>query len=142
MVSEVATKGIRLNNPGNIEHGQPWDGLSSNQPDPRFCAFILAEFGIRAIHKVLQAYEFGHQLDSVHKMIERWAPPGENNTAAYIADVANRSHVDSDEHLNIMDPYIAYNVVTGIIAHENSNYEYPEEIVWKGLQLAGVLIPQ
>ncbi len=32
-------RGIRNNNPGNLDKGSPWQGLISNPSEPRFCTF-------------------------------------------------------------------------------------------------------
>src|SRR3546814_17442973 len=80
---------IRLNNPGNIEHGAPWEGLDPRNRDPRFCGFVSPEYGIRAIVRVLITYydkrraRDGSRIDTVREIVERWAPAGENNTEAY-----------------------------------------------------------
>lgn len=137
----MTTRGIRNNNPGNIDKGQTWEGLADIQPDQRFCTFVTPEYGIRAIHEILQSYENKHNLDTIREIISRWAPPSENDTGAYIADVtAHVPPVGADDIVNVMDPDIAYGLVTAIIYHENSGFQYPEEIVWKGLSLAGVQV--
>ena len=39
-------RGIRNNNPGNIRHGNDWQGISKEQPDPAFCTFVSPEYGL------------------------------------------------------------------------------------------------
>ena len=46
--------------------------------------------GIRAIAKVLLTYQRQHGLDTLAELIERWAPAAENDSFAYIDDVATR----------------------------------------------------
>lgn len=134
-------RGIRNNNPGNIDKGEPWDGLAPVQPDPRFCTFIDAPHGIRAIHKILQAYHNSHNLDTISQYISRWAPPSENNTPAYVKDVdGHMPEVTADEPIDIMNPHTAFELVSGIISHENAGFQYPDEVVWLGLKLAGVQV--
>lgn len=134
-------RGIKNNNPGNIDKGQPWEGLAPVQSDPRFCTFIAPEWGIRAIHKILQAYHNKYNIQDIAHYIARWAPPQENNTPAYIEHVDKVvTEATADEPINIMDPGTAYHMVVGIIAHENSGYAYADEIIWKGLKLAGVKV--
>lgn len=133
-------RGIRNNNPGNIDKGQPWKGLADDQPDPRFCTFISPEWGIRAIHIILQSYDRKYGLRTVRKIINRWAPPSENDTDEYISDVAGDIGVQPDDELDVMHRDTAYGLVVGIIQHENANYRYPPEVVWAGLQKAGVKV--
>src|SRR3546814_16729045 len=86
---------IRLNNPGNIEHGAPWEGLDPRNRDPRFCGFVSPEYGIRAIVRVLITYydkrraRDGSRIDTVRELVERWAPAVEKNTDAYANPVAS-----------------------------------------------------
>src|SRR3546814_18603564 len=93
---------IRLNNPGNIEHGAPWEGLDPRNRDPRFCGFVSPEYGIRAIVRVLITYydkrraRDGSRIDTVREIVERWAPAGENNTEAYAKHVASLINADPD----------------------------------------------
>lgn len=137
----VLPLGIRLHNPGNIEQGQPWEGLASQQVHPRFARFVTPEYGIRAIHKILQAYHNKYNIQDIAHYIARWAPPKENNTPAYIKHVDDIvTEATAEEPINIMDPGTAFHMVTGIIAHENSNFQYPDEVVWNGLKLAGVKV--
>lgn len=138
----MTTKGVRLNNPGNIEHGQNWVGLTPTRLDPRFCSFVAPQYGIRAIHLILQAYAKKYGIRTIEGIISRWAPPSENNTEAYIRHVDDIVlGADRDDVLDILDPTIAFQLVSGIIAHENSNYKYEESIVWEGLKMAGVKLP-
>lgn len=135
----MLSRGVRLNNPGNIRHGQPWQGLTEEQPDKEFCQFVSPEYGIRAICIVLQTYRVKYGLDTIAELIARWAPPNENDTPSYIKDVCSHAGgIDKDEPIIEFNGEIAYHVVTGIIAHENSNYEYDEETVWTALRMAGV----
>lgn len=131
-------KGIRLNNPGNVEHGQPWQGLDEFQTDERFCTFVGPEWGIRAIHKILQTYQTKYNLKTIDGMISKWAPADENDTDAYIKDVSSGVGVSRNTPVDLFDPTIAFMLVVQIIEHENANYHYDEETVWRGLKLAGV----
>ena len=78
------TRGFRNNNPGNIEIGEQWDGLSSHQKDKRFATFKSEEYGIRAIGKILDTYRYKYGVTSVSGILNRWAPSRENSTDKYI----------------------------------------------------------
>ena len=46
-------------------------------------------YGYRAIFKILFNYYRNYKLDTIRKMITRWAPPEDNNhTEAYIKTVS------------------------------------------------------
>jgi hypothetical protein len=91
-------RGIRNHNPGNIDRGRDrWQGMADDQSgDPRFVVFTEAEWGIRAIVRVLRSYRDRHGLETVRAIVSRWAPPVENPTARYIAFVCDRLGVDPD----------------------------------------------
>lgn len=156
-MAKEQTLGVRLNNPGNLEWGAPWEGLvprensryykTGTAPQQRFCEFKDAASGIRAIMRTLITYADkrkaadGSAIDTVREVVSRWAPPTENNTNAYAAHVAKLMGVHPDEPINVKDYQTAYGLVTGIIAHENAGYAYPAAVVEEGLRRAGVVKP-
>ena len=132
------TRGERNDNPGNIRHGSNWQGLSVKQPDKDFCTFDTPEYGIRALSKVLTIYR-QKGFDTVRAIINRWAPPSENNTGAYVAAVAATMKVDPDTHLDVSDYSQMYPLVDAIIRHENGRNSYPRTTIDAGLALAGIV---
>ena len=67
-------RGIRNNNPLNIRRSKDqWKGLADAQ----------------------------YRLYTIRTIIRRWAPPGENNTEAYIANVSRLTGIDPDEPIGI-----------------------------------------
>lgn len=94
------TRGERNNNPLNIvRSGIAWKGLSKVQGDARFCQFDSMQFGWRAALVLLRNYIKGRtsskrQLDTIEKIIERWAPSCENNTQMYIKSVSEEVGID------------------------------------------------
>lgn len=127
-------RGIRNNNPGNIRHGINWDGLSEEQPDKSFCTFERPEYGIRAMAKILLTYERKYGLDTVAGIINRWAPPVENNTTAYVDHVAAQCGVDPHERI-VVASYLD-KLCLAIIAHENGQQPYTYETIQHGLDMA------
>ena len=61
MSTAKTPRGIRNNNPGNIECGSPWQGLrpQNERTDNRFAQFADQVFGIRALACVLITYHGG-----------------------------------------------------------------------------------
>ena len=55
------------------------------------------KWGVRAAFIVLRNYIVRHKLNTMRKIITRWAPSNENNTQAYIDTVAKRSNIGPDE---------------------------------------------
>lgn len=127
-------RGIRNNNPGNIRHGDQWMGLASRQPDPSFCLFIKPEYGIRAMARVLINYQRRHGLSTIRGIIHRWAPPKENDTAAYVDHVAGFVGVGPDEEIEVAK--ILPRLIPVIIEHENGQMPYSDEQIATGIQMA------
>ncbi|MBN5203088.1 hypothetical protein JY494_26615, partial [Serratia marcescens] len=68
-----AARGLRNNNPGNIEASDknPWEGQTGS--DGRFAKFETPEHGIRALGKNLLSYQ-RQGYDTVSEIVNRWAP--------------------------------------------------------------------
>nr|WP_181374721.1 hypothetical protein [Pectobacterium carotovorum]AKG47486.1 virion protein [Pectobacterium carotovorum] len=145
-------KGIRNNNPGNLELGSPWQGLAKQQKDSRFCTFVDAAYGIRALTVNLITYHDkrkaanGTRIDTVREIIERWAPAIENHTENYIRFVSKSVGVTSDQNIDLHDYNIMRPLVEAIIRQENGNGGlktlnswYSSEVIDEGLRRAGVV---
>ena len=114
---------VRLNNPGDIESGTAWIGLSQKQDDPRFCGFESAEYGFRALCKILLTYHRVDGLNTISQMIARWAPPEENDTQAYIAFVSKQTGIDADAPLDLSDTAILAKIAFAISIEEAGHKE-------------------
>jgi hypothetical protein len=134
-------RGIRNHNPGNIERGDPWQGLAEKQTDPRFCVFRAPKWGIRALARVLITYQDKHGLRTVRDIISRWAPAPENNVAAYVDSVCERSELSEMEPLNLHDWRDMRPLVEAMIHHENGVQPYSRATIVEGLRLAGIEPP-
>ena len=134
----MSARGIRNNNPGNIRKGEKWKGLSEHQTDSSFCIFVSPEYGIRALVKILLTYYKKYKLNTVKKIISRYAPPSENETESYIKSVANQLGVASDEEINLSSVAVLAVLLRAIIRHENGEQPYSDEQILKGIHLAGV----
>jgi hypothetical protein len=129
-------RGIRNNNPGNIERGQAsWRGMAPDQsPDPRFVVFASPEFGIRALAKILLNYQRKHGIRTIDGIIRRYAPPGENDAGAYARAVAAACGVDPMERIDIAQRLP--DIVPAIIRHENGRQPYSDDLIARGIAMA------
>ena len=153
MVAQVAravARGERNRNPGNIDRvaGVRWQGQAADQSgDPRFVVFAEPKWGIRAICRVLITYQDGRQardgsrIDSVREIVERWAPPGENDTGAYAEHVARLVQVGVDETIDVYRWDTMRPLVLAIIAHELGYQPYADATLDAGLIAAGLQAP-
>ncbi|MDC9614904.1 structural protein [Xenorhabdus khoisanae] len=129
------SRGINNHNPGNIRHGDKWQGLRDIQTDKAFCQFVAPEWGIRAIIKIIRNYERKYGLNTVRQIITRWAPPNENNTESYIAYVCKSVGVASSAVINVDSAVTMIKLVTAIIQMENGKQPYPVATLKKAFEL-------
>lgn len=131
-------RGIRDNNPGNLKITDiKWQGKVSPSTDPVFEQFTSPEWGIRALAKCILT-DCKEGLNTVHKIIDKYAPSSENNTIAYERSVAEHLKVGVDDVLDADDYETMYALVSAIILHENGSIPYSDSVINKGITLAGV----
>ena len=131
------TRGERNNNPGNIKKSSiVWQGLTEQQRDNIFLSFTNAEFGIRALAKILLTYFHKYGLKTVADIVTRWAPPTENITDAYINSVASSLGVTPDEIINLHDSETLTALTKAIIKHENGRVNYADATINNGVSMA------
>ena len=118
MAKKTTPRGIRNNNPLNIRKGCKWIGLSPTQTDKEFCQFTWMGYGIRAGFITLRTYIHKHKCDTIEKIISRWAPRNENDTAAYIRAVAKRTKLATDLPIRIEDKTELCSLVSAMIEVE------------------------
>ena len=96
-------RGIRNNNPLKIRRSKDqWKGLRAVQADASFCQFETMEYGWRAAFYLLtRTYYHKYRLYTIRGIVSKWAPPNENNTKAYIANVSRLTGIDPDEPIGI-----------------------------------------
>jgi hypothetical protein len=133
------TRGIRNNNPGNIrKDATNWRGLAaaSLQTDPAFWVFVSALWGIRALGVILRTYQVQHGLDTVRQIVNRWAPPTENDTDAYVAAVAHSIGVQPDDKVSLLAYGRMKEMIKAIITHENGCQPYDDDTIDAAVALA------
>lgn len=134
------TRGVRNNNPGNIDHNPKviWQGELAFDPaiEKRFCRFRTPELGIRALAKTLLTYYNKHGLKTPKAIINRWAPSSENDTGSYASAVARALSVTPDTEINLKNKVTLVSLVIAIIAHENAGFQYPAQVVLDGVSSA------
>ncbi|WP_336511559.1 structural protein [Vibrio anguillarum] len=130
--SSIVTRGIRNNNPANIEdNGTPWRGRMGN--DGRFIIFDSPVNGIRALARILNTYKVKHGLNTIEGIINRFAPPVENDTNSYIAHAEKVVGVPRNMPLT-PDKYPS--LIKVIIKHENGVQPYSDEVINAGIAAA------
>jgi hypothetical protein len=92
------TASWRNNNPTNLEYGEFSRRNGAIGSDGRFAIFPSEEIGKRAALANLSRPEY--QANTINKVIEKWAPPGENDTAAYQRFVRDQTGLSGDTRLS------------------------------------------
>jgi len=126
-------RGVRNNNPGNIQRGPTaWNGEVQGT-DPRYASFESPEAGIRAMGILLQSYQDRHGLNTVSDIISRWAPATENDTAAYSLQVAKAMNVQPGAPIDLHDSKTLTGLVKAMIQVENGKQPYTDQQIALGL---------
>lgn len=129
----MTTKGIRRNNPGNLEFNisslkSPWVGESTNQPGGRvkgnIISFSSSEKGLRALSRVIHT-KYNEGGTTVYKLMMSYAPPSENPTQKYIDYIDSYlygSYGSGGENttLNINSKRQVRNLMRAIVSFENA----------------------
>lgn len=123
-----APRGIRNNNPGNLDFlpaGHAWNGQVGS--DGRYGIYDTPANGVRAMSKQLQKDFARAGGATLRDLVTSWAPPGENDTEAYIAAVSRETGIAPDDQFDLTSSLPS--VVTAMIRHENGEQPYsPDDI--------------
>lgn len=127
-------RGYRNNNPGNIR----WDGRTqwagmAGADAAGFVIFSAAEYGYRAAARVLRSYE-RQGYNTVEKIINRWAPPSENDTGAYVQHVAAQLGVQQRQVIRVDDHMVP--LLRTIARHENGYVLHSDALIQRGATMA------
>ena len=140
-------RGLRNNNPLNIRHSKDqWEGAAEHQTDKSFVQFKTMAYGYRAAWRTLHTY-YKRLRDrkkhfTVENIINRWAPPTENDTKAYIQSVLILSSIGGKENLLPPSNPLGYDKLSRLIAAmtviENGIHitQVDEEAICQGYKLA------
>ena len=136
----MEARGIRNNNPLNIRRSaDKWQGLRAQQEDREFFQFSSMAYGWRAAFRLLcHTYYKKYGLKTIRAIINRWAPPKENNTSYYIRSVAERTGISADKELG--DPathpaeWMMIGIAMAIVECGTANQDYMSML--KGFSLA------
>ena len=111
---------IAINNPGNIRLSRvKYIGELSPSVSPSFKQFASMPYGYRAMFVLLKSYA-KRGYNTLAKIIGRYAPDTENDTASYIDYVSKMAlHKNPDEKLDVNDRETAIKLVYAISEIEN-----------------------
>ena len=131
--------GLRINNPGNIKFNEANDWVGQIGEEGGFVWFDTPEHGIRAMGILLESYDkIG--VDTIREVIERYAPPEDNNpTEVYVENVSRWVGQGPDYPLWVgrtSREEMELKLVKAIIRQEQGIQPYSDEFIQGALQLA------
>ena len=131
-------RGIKNNNPLNIRHNPDcFQGEVRPGTDRAFKQFKTAAYGYRAAFVTLGTY-LSRGWNTIEKIVSHWAPPNENDTKAYIANVEKWSGVKRDKVLTAKDGEDFVKIVIAMCRVENGVTADPLAVC-EGFNLQGKL---
>lgn len=104
----VGAEEFRGNNPGNLR----------NPGGSGFQRFASTQAGLTAMANQLGLYFNRDGLDTIGGIVSKYAPPSENPTSAYIANVAQRTGFQPNQHLDMNDPATLGAVMQAMLVQE------------------------
>lgn len=130
MEENYLPRGLRNNNPGNIRiNGDLFQGEVRPSRDKSFKQFETMAYGYRAVFRILSNYRKNYGLDTIRKMIGRWAPPKENHTEKYIQFVSDYAGIPADDPVDINDREQMTRIVAGMSKVENGREAEMSDVI-------------
>lgn len=108
-----ASRGLRNNNPGNVEYGAFAKAHGAIGSDGRFAIFPSMEQGAAAQKALLDKNYFAKGFDTPRKIINKYAPGSENDVPKYLAYLKSKGF-DPDMPVKDRDAFSA-----AVMAHES-----------------------
>lgn len=103
----------RNNNPGNIEYGDFAKSLGAVGSDGRFAVFPSYDAGRQAKERLIFSSPSYRDL-TLEQAISRYAPPNENNTRAYVNQVAAAAGVPASTPMSQIPTQVRGNVLNAM----------------------------
>jgi hypothetical protein len=108
-----------LNNPGNLR----------NPSGVGFQRFGSQEEGLRAMARQLRRYQTRDHLSTIADIVTKYAPPSENDTAAYIGDVAKRTGFAPNQPLDLGNVDTLARLMSAMVRHEDHKKNIPPSAI-------------
>ncbi|ENP0422080.1 hypothetical protein ACOGYR_001692 [Edwardsiella piscicida] len=89
-----------------------------------FAKYTDEDSGWDAARRQLSLYYTRDRLSTVRGLVSKWAPPSENDTEAYIAEISKRMGVGSNDKIDLSDPAVLGQLSAYMARHEGySNWK-------------------
>lgn len=122
-LGRIIPRGYRNNNPLNIRiSSNNWQGKVTPNTDGSFEQFTTMPYGFRAAFALIRTYINKYGCNTIRKIINRWAPPSENDTSSYINLVSDWSGMPADQTITANDANALIPIVYAMARVENGYY--------------------
>ncbi|MBD2816349.1 lytic transglycosylase catalytic [Xenorhabdus sp. Flor] len=133
-------RGIRNNNPLNMDYAGQKGAVLENHATPRFAKFATAYEGLAKTAWQLRRYfngkTTGKLLQTVEDIVSTWAPAGgkdKNNTEAYIQRVSEMMGVGRRDRLDLDNHDIMYALMNAMGIVESKVFPYSKQLVMSAI---------
>lgn len=114
-----ATRGLRNNNPGNLNFAGQRGATLENGPNARFAQFPSMLEGVAALDRQVQLY-LKRGTDSIDEIVDIYAPKADgNDTAAYKSHLSRVTGLSVNDEINSSNTDTVLRLIRGIIDKEN-----------------------
>lgn len=124
---------VSLHNPGNLRAAPgaaTVERFRGTKSIGRFAQFSSDEEGLGAMANLLKGkLYFSGGFDTISKIINRYAPSSENDSGAYIKDVAKRMGISSDTRLNLLNADTLSSLMQAMIHHEQGRDPFSSDMI-------------
>jgi len=132
--------GQRINNPFNIrQYDQGFVGETGQ--DSGFVTFQDPMYGVRAADKVLTTYGEKRGINTIRGLINRFAPPSENETMSYINYISGELGIDPDAEIDLSNPELRARILSPMAMLE-SRSEYSPGQITEMIEMANAPRPE
>lgn len=130
-----APRGIRNNNPGNLNFVGQEGATREGGEGGRFAVFESMQHGVAALYKQLQLY-FKRGINTLSSIVKTYAPASDNNNVdAYISALTKATGKGANEVLDSGDTATMARLMKGIVDHENGKGYISSSDIMGGIQL-------
>ncbi|ELY5855456.1 hypothetical protein SNN70_004029 [Cronobacter malonaticus] len=128
-------RGIRNNNPGNLNYVGQSGATKETGEGGRFAVFGSMQEGIAALYKQLQLY-FKRGINTLSSIVKTYAPASDNNNVeAYIDALTKATGKGANDALSADDTSTIARLMKGIVDHENGKGYISSSDIMGGIQL-------
>lgn len=130
-----APRGIRNNNPGNLNFANQSGATKEGGEGGRFAVFESMEHGVAALYKQLQIY-FKKGVNTLSSIVKTYAPASDgNNVDAYISALSAATGKGANDAIDAGDTSTIARLMQGIVDHENGKGYISSSDIMGGIQL-------